>query len=104
MGAPALADDAGPWRLAEAAGLPDWLSVTGTHRIRYETLDGQFRAGGKGGDQVLALRTTVLGELRFDGVRIGAELEDSRIELADKGTPLSTSLVNALELLQGYVA
>ncbi|MDZ4319479.1 MAG: hypothetical protein U1A07_11700, partial [Phenylobacterium sp.] len=32
------------------------LTLSGETRIRYETLEGQFRAGGAGGDQILAMR------------------------------------------------
>ena len=93
-----------PWRLAEAAGLPAWLSISGTHRTRYETLDGQFRAGRGGGDQMVALRTTVLGELRFDRLKFVGELMDSRAMLDDSGTPISTTMVNPAELLQAYAS
>ncbi len=99
--APALAED-GPWRLSEAIGLPDWLSLGGTHRTRFETLDGQFRAGRNGGDQVLVLRTTLLGEFHLERLRLGAEFMDSRAELADAGTPLNTGFVDVAELLQAY--
>jgi hypothetical protein len=96
-----------PFKLNKAFELPDWLNVQGETRIRYETLEGQFRAGGKGGDQVLAFRTLVLAEaslerLELAQVTLGAELQDSRMELDDAGTPLSTSNVNALDVLQAY--
>lgn len=93
-----------PWRLAEAAALPDWLHVSGSHRTRYETLDGRYRAGRTGGDQMLALRTIVLTELRGERLRAGVELIDSRGFLDDAGTAVSTTQVNPVELLQGYLA
>jgi len=93
-----------PWRLAQAAAMPDWFSISGVHRMRYETLDNQFRAGETGGDQMLALRTTVLAALRFEPFSTTVELIDSRAALDDAGTPLNTTLVNPAELLQGYVA
>ena len=95
---------ADPWRVRSAAGLPDWVSVSGSHRTRYETLDGQFRATRNGGDQVIAFRTLLLTELRFEPLRIGVEIIDSRATLDDRGTAISTTVVNPVELLQGYIA
>lgn len=40
----------------------EWFSLHGEARIRYETVDGQFRAGGKGGDQAIAMRTLMLAD------------------------------------------
>jgi hypothetical protein len=107
LGTPApLADAAtgaaGPWRLSQAAALPDGLAISGTQRTRYETLDGQFRAGREGGDQMLALRTTLRVEVSRDAFGLVGELADSRQKLADTGTPIATSMVNTLELLQAY--
>ena len=96
--------ETGPWRLASAAKLPQWLHLAGTHRIRYETLDGQFRAGRGGGDQTLALRTTFLAELRGEALRAGVEMVDSRGYFNDAGSLLNTTLINPAELLQGYLA
>ncbi len=84
--------------------LPNWLSLSGEARVRYESLDGQFRAGGRGGDQALAFRTTVLAEAEFDPVTLGIELQDSRKELNDAGSTLSASLVNPLDFLQAYAS
>ena len=102
-----------PWRLSKAIGLPDWLQISGEHRVRYETLDEQFRATtngvpGNGGDQILVLRTLLHAKVDLDFVRFGAEMEDSRIELADTGTAsssnsLTTTIANSLELLQAYI-
>lgn len=92
-----------PWRLGTALGLPDWLAVSGEHRVRYETLDGQFRAGFNGGDQALALRTSLLAELRAEPVQLVAEVLDSRQYLSDAGSPVDTTMVNALDVLQAHV-
>ena len=92
-----------PWRLDDALGLPPFLSLSGEHRIRYENLDNQFRADRDGGDQALLLRTLLAAELDFGRFRVGAELQDSRAQLADTGTPLTTSVVNPLTLLQAYL-
>ena len=92
-----------PWRLDTAAGAPDWVELRVQHRLRYETVDNQFRARGVGGDQLLGLQT--LAHLRLGGKRVhaGFELEDARGWLDDAGTPLDTGLVNSAELLQGYL-
>jgi hypothetical protein len=84
--------------------LPNWLKISGEARVRYESLDGQFRAGGRGGDQALAFRTLILAEAQFDPVTFGIELQDSRKELNDPGSTLSASLVNPLDVLQAYAS
>lgn len=99
-GAPAQAE---PWRLEEALGAPDWLKIEGEARIRYESLGGQFRAGREGGDQILVSRTLLLVEADAGPVAFGIEGQDSRAELDDAGTPLSTSIVNPADILQAYV-
>jgi hypothetical protein len=97
-------DDTAPWRVSKAVGTPGWLDVSGTHRTRYETLDGQFRLGRSGGDQVLAMRTLLKLVAKTESFRVVGEVMDSRQELADVGTPINTTIVNAAELLQGYAA
>lgn len=98
----AQAQDA-PWRIKTALDLPQWLTIEGETRVRYETLEGQFRAGGSGGDQLLAFRTLILAEADAGPVAFGLEMQDSRASLDDAGTPLSTSVVNPLDVLQAYV-
>ncbi|GAB4366327.1 MAG: hypothetical protein Kow0060_23890 [Methylohalobius crimeensis] len=84
--------------------VPDWITFSVNHRTRYETLNNTFRAHTSGDDQILAFRTLVLGEIRFRGFRLGGEMEDSRIALDSPGTPVNTTLVNQVELLQAYLA
>ena len=91
------------WRLAEAADLPDWLELFGHVQARFETLDGQFRSGLAGGDQVLAVRTLMHGRARAGGVTFGLEVSDSRTALDDDGTALNTTLVNPADVLQAYL-
>jgi hypothetical protein len=98
---PATAASSSP---ADERFLPDWLTISGEARIRYETLDNQFRAGGRGGDQALAMRTTVLAEAKFTKISLGLELHDSRLEFNDTGSPTTNSMVNALDVLQAYAA
>ena len=106
LGLSAAAHAAGeqkPWRIDAALGAPKWFELRVQHRLRYETVGNQFRAGGTGGDQLLALQT--LAHLRLGGKRahLGLELQDARSWLDDAGTPLDTGLVNSGELLQAYL-
>lgn len=90
---------------AEPAGSSeDWrFTVSGTARARYETLGGQYRAGGTGGDQALALRTLFLAEASRSGWVFATELADSRVYGNDAGSSLSTSHVNTFDVLQAHV-
>ncbi|WP_081643314.1 alginate export family protein [Sphingobium bisphenolivorans] len=81
----------------------DGFSLTGSVRLRYESIDGQARAGFDSSDSLANIRTQILGEYRTGNVRFGVELFDSRAYGADPGTPLSTNEVNALEPVQAYV-
>lgn len=92
-----------PWRLAEALHAPAALHLEGSYRLRYETLDGQFRRGGRGGDQVLAERLWLAAEYDFGAAYAGAEFADARTQFEDAGTPLGTDDVNALEPQQAYL-
>ncbi len=93
-----------PWRLHDALGLPEWLTLSIEHRTRYETLDDAFRKDARGGDQVVAFRTLVLGEARLGAWRVGGEFIDARVAGDDSGTPLDNTVVNTTDLLQAYVA
>ena len=86
----------------DARHLPEWLRVSGESRVRFETLDGQFRAYGQGGDQLLSFRTLFLTEANLGRVSLGFELQDSRTYMGDAGTPLSNSITNPLDFLQLY--
>ncbi|MCI4645724.1 MAG: alginate export family protein [Hyphomonadaceae bacterium] len=91
-----------PFRLHEAANAPDWLTLKGEARVRYESLEGQFRAGREGSDQLLLFRSLFLAEADAGPVAFGMELQDSRTYLGDAGTPLSSSIANPLDFLQLY--
>ncbi len=79
------------------------VRLSGQARARYESFDGQFRAGFEGSDQVLLLRTLVAIEADAGPVTFGGELQDSRAYLDDAGSPISNSFVNALGVLQAYL-
>ena len=80
------------FRLRDAVDTPAWLTLKGETRVRYETLQGQFRAGGEGGDQLLLFRSLLLAEADTGPISFGVEIQDSRTYLADAGTPLSSTL------------
>ena len=93
-----------PFKLHDALDLPDWLTLRGDFRARYETLSRQFRPGLTGSDQGLFLRTNLFAEAKFSPFRIGAELIDSRSYLTDTGSGVTADDVNAAELVQAYGA
>lgn len=96
------AESAPPWRLSSALDLPNWLEISGEQRSRYETLDGQFRAGFTGSDQAVALRTSLLTQFKAAPGRLVIEAMDSRHYLSDEGSPIDTTMVNAVDLLQAH--
>ncbi len=94
----------GPWRLGSALDLPEWADVGLEHRLRYESLGNNFRTGRPGSDQALALRTSLLGQIKTEPVGLLAEVLDSRQYLSDSGSAIDTTQVDALDLLQAHVA
>ncbi len=82
----------------------DAFTLSGSVRLRFEEIDGQPRVGFDRADSLFNARTQVLGEYRSGQFRVGAEIFDSRVYGADPGTPISTNEVNAVELVQAYVA
>jgi hypothetical protein len=103
IGTVIAADRPKPWRFANEPSSAGWLSVGGNYRVRYETLDHPFRAGASGSDEILVARLVVNARINFDHFFAGLELEDSRQQLADSGTPLGTDIVNSFEPLQALV-
>ena len=93
-----------PWQRSHALKRSETFVLSGTHRSRYEALDGQFRARGIGKDDIFVTRTTLKAQLNLNRSRVVAELVDSRQHLADEGSPLNTTIANPLELLQAYIA
>ncbi len=103
QGAEGAADANSPWRLSTALRTPEWLQISGEQRSRYEMLDGQFRAGRTGSDQAFTLRTSLLTQLKGEPGRVVVELLDARQYLSDDGSPLDTTMVNPLDVLQAHV-
>lgn len=94
-------DESRPWYLDDIVHGPGWLHLSGSHRSRFQMLDGQFRPGFGDGDHSMAFVTLLRADVRL-GKRFSltAEIEDARQALADESTPLETTNVNALALLQ----
>jgi hypothetical protein len=95
--------------LAALAAVPAWsaeeitLKVSGSMRVRYELVDGQFRPGYDKRDDMLAVRSTLLGELRSGDWRLVGEIVDSRAYGTDAGSVLSANEANVFEPVQAYV-
>lgn len=89
--------------VATPAYAEDGLTLSANTRLRYETIEGQPRAGFNESDDLFNIRTIVTGEYRSGQLKIGAELYDSRVYGGDAGTPITTGEVNTLELVQAYV-
>lgn len=87
---------------AAAQEAVEGLSLSGTARLRVEAIDGQARAGFNTTDQLVNLRSTLMAQYRDDPIRLVAELWDSRVYGDDRGTPISTGEVNALEMVQAF--
>ena len=99
-----LAQEKRSWQLAKAVNFPEWISITGEHRTRYEILNNQFRSESLGSDQIISLRTLVQTDLRFSKTfGIHLELQDARAELVDVGSRMNSSIVNSAELLEANV-
>lgn len=92
------------WNLHDALKLPEWLSLSLEHRTRYETMDGTFRAGSRGGDQQIPLQTDVFMEARLGDFRIGGEFLDARQFGADSGSGINNTHVDSADLIQAYLA
>ena len=89
--------------LAEAVGAPDNLTISATVRARLEGIDGQFRPTAARNDSMFSLRTTLAAEYDAGPVRFGGELWDARAYGEAANSSVSTSDVNALELVQAYL-
>lgn len=99
VSAPAAAKQ-GP--IASAIGAPDDLSITATVRTRMEGIEGQFRPTAARSDAMFSVRSTLAAEYDAGPVRFGGELWDTRAYGEAANSSITTSDVNALELVQAY--
>lgn len=88
--------------LAQSAPRPPF-TISATTRARVEMIENQARAGFERNDTLVTFRTIIAAEYGPGPVRIGGELYDSRAYSISPRSPVSTSEVNALELVQAYV-
>lgn len=82
----------------------DALELSGSHRARFETIDGQGRAGFNSSDDLFSFRTILTADYHITpDVHVVAELWDSRAYNGNRGSPISTGEVNTLEPAQAYL-
>lgn len=81
----------------------DPLTVTGSIRLRYELLEGQFRPGLPSRDDAITIQTAIAADYRTGPWHLSAELIDARAYLTDAPGAVSTSEVNALELSRASI-
>ncbi len=100
----------GCWSTTAGAAVdtPSWLVIEGEHRQRFEHLefDHRVHAGPRPLDDdstALSLRTLLSAELRLTPVQLRLELLDARAVSAP-GTPLDTTVVNPLDVLEANLA
>jgi len=91
-----------PGPLASAIGAPNDLTITATVRARVETIDNQFRPNAAENDTMFSVRTAVAAEYDAGPVRFGGEFWDARAYGEAANSSVSTTDVNALELIQAY--
>ncbi len=86
--------------------LADWLDVSFSTRLRYETVDHRFKAGEDPSDQQLPMRTRVgIGIKDITGpFRLLMEFEDSRVFLTDSRSTVNVTMRDEHDVLQAYVA
>ena len=92
-----------PWRLHDAADLPGWLSLSGSIRPRYETLENQFVAGRTGSDELFSVQSLLKAEIHSGNFAVGAELLDARKITGNSGGAAAGE-IDTFEPLQAYVA
>lgn len=101
---PHAANAADRWLLHDAVGASDAWTISGSERVRYEGLDGQFRPGANSTEHLTSLRTTLFAQYASGPIRIGGEMYDSRAYGGRTDGSIGTGEINTFELVQGYVA
>ncbi len=91
-----------PWSLGSALGVPEWLSITGSFRLRYEHMENTFRIVGPAQDELLVSRLRLHARATGERFYGGVEIEDARAWLDQDLTPVGIDDVNVLEPLRLY--
>jgi hypothetical protein len=92
------------WNLHDTLKLPKWLSMSLEQRTRYETVDGSYKANGKGGDQQIPLQTDLWLQANLGKFRLGAEFLDAHALSADSGSGVNNTHADQADFIQGYAA
>lgn len=79
------------------------LKTSGSVRLRYENLSGQFRPGFEKSEDAVLLRTILTAEYDAGQIKVGGEVWDSRA-YSGEGAFVGTGEVNTAELVQAYLA
>jgi hypothetical protein len=100
---PPLVHAQSPTAPPEAAEKP-WLKLSGEHRSRYETLNGQFRT--RSGQQFAdtedqyMMRTVLRADMDFDPFAATLEVIDARAYGIDENSFTDTTIVDTFDVLQ----
>lgn len=78
------------------------LTISGSSRVRYETLANQSRPGLSANDDLISIRSHLFAEYGPGPLRVGFDLYDSRAYQGTRDGSVAASDVNAMEFLQLY--
>jgi len=84
----------------DVPALPDWLTLHGEQRTRYETSDRRYRPGESGGDQQFPFRTRLQLGVNWKHFWLYSEAQDSRVTGTDSGSTVNTQHVSDTHLEQ----
>lgn len=92
-----------PFKLQDALNAPDWLAVSGSVRLRAESLANQFTAGRRGDDSLLETQSLLKLEAKGNVLAAGLEVLDAR-RLAGDTAGAAAGVINTLEPIQAYLS
>ena len=92
-----------PTQPETATETPDSISISGSFRLRYESMRNTYRLVGPDEDELLVSRLLVHAQYKGKRLYGGLELHDSRAWWEEDLTPVGTDDVNALEPLRAYI-